>query len=182
MKSFKVSEFMVSLEDFLVIEEESSLLEVVLSLSEKQKEGNFHSTVFVKNKKEEIVGKLGILEVFKGIEPKYKEIEEIDLSRFGYSNDFIVSVLKNYDLWAHPLESLCKKIPQIKVKEIYKPLDEVEFVKETDSLDLAIHKMVMNNLQLLLVKNLEDNFVGVLRSIDVFLLICEQAQRCNLEG
>lgn len=180
MKSFKVSELMISLKDFLVVEEETSLLEVILSLGEKQKEGNFHSTVFVKNKKGEIIANLGILEIFKGIEPKYKEIAEIDLSRFGYSDDFVISVLKNYDLWAHPLENLCKKIPEIKVREIYKPLDSVEFVKKEDTLDLAVHKMVMNNLQLLLVKNEEEDLIGVLRAIDVFLLICKQAKKCNL--
>ncbi len=59
-------------------------------------------------------------------------------------------------------------------------IDTNETVSTEDSLDLAVHKMVMNNYTLLLVEE-DGSFVGVLRSIDLFFFICEQVEKCDLK-
>ncbi len=75
---------------------DTSLLEVILSLKEKkEKNANFHSTVFITDDRGKFIGKISILDILRGIEPKYKEVSDVDLSRFGYSEDFVLSILKN---------------------------------------------------------------------------------------
>jgi CBS domain-containing protein len=181
MKNLKVKKLVVPLDEFLVVNKDTSLLEVILSLKEKkEKNANFHSTVFITDDRGKFIGKISILDILRGIEPKYKEVSDVDLSRFGYSEDFVLSILKNYDLWAHPLENLCQNIPNILASEVARDIDTNETVSTEDSLDLAVHKMVMNNYTLLLVEE-DGSFVGVLRSIDLFFFICEQVEKCDLK-
>jgi predicted transcriptional regulator len=88
-------------------------------------------------------------------------------------------MLGNYGLWRKPLEDLCKKAAEIRVKQIMHTPGEGELVEEDASLDVAIHQLVMGHHQSLLVAR-DGEIVGILRLSDVFKEICERIKVCKL--
>jgi CBS domain-containing protein len=184
MQSIKVSELMVPLAEYATVSEEATLTEAVSALDEAQKrvEGDRekHRAVLALDKKGRVVGKLDQWTVLWGIEPRYKEIGNLrETSRYGFSPEFLKSMIKNYGLWRKPLEGLCRKAADIKVKDVMHTPTEGEYVAEDASLDTAIHLLVMGRHQSLLVTRGED-IVGVLRLSDVFKKISDNIKACKL--
>ncbi len=87
--------------------------------------------------------------------------------------------MKTYGLWAKPLEDICRKSPQIKVKDVMYTPTEGEYVSEEANLDEAIHQLVVGKHQSLLATRGE-KIVGILRLTDVFMEICEIMKACQL--
>jgi CBS domain-containing protein len=184
MQSIKVSELMVPLAEYATVSEEATLTEAVSALDEAQKrvEGDRekHRAVLALDKKGRVVGKLDQWTVLWGIEPRYKEIGNLrETSRYGFSPEFLKSMIKNYGLWRKPLEGLCRKAADIKVKDVMHTPTEGEYVAEDASLDTAIHLLVMGRHQSLLVTRGED-IVGVLRLSDVFKKVSDNIKACKL--
>ena len=102
-----------------------------------------------------------------------------ETSRYGFSPDFLRSMIENYGLWRKPLEGLCRKAAEMKVKDIMHKPAEGEYVGEDASLDTAIHLLVMGRHQSLLVTRGED-IVGILRLSDVFKKVCDSIKACKL--
>jgi predicted transcriptional regulator len=88
-------------------------------------------------------------------------------------------MIESYGLWRKPLEGLCRKAAELKVKHIMHAPAEVEFVGEDATLDTAIHLLVMGRHQSLLVTRGEE-IVGVLRLSDVFKKICDNIKACQI--
>jgi predicted transcriptional regulator len=94
------------------------------------------------------------------------------VSRCGFSPKFIKSMIAQYGLWQKPLDDICRKAAQIKVKDIMYTLTEGEYIEEDASFDEAIHQLVMGHHQSLLVTR-AGKIVGILRLTDVFGEICD---------
>jgi CBS-domain-containing membrane protein len=125
------------------------------------------------------VGKLSQLDVIKGLESGYKNLDLSGVKHTGFSPEFIRSLIKTYDLWSKPLEEVCRKAPSIKVKEIMYTPTEGEYVREDATLNEAIHQLVMGKHQSLLVTTGE-KIVGILRLTDVFHEIGEVMKACRV--
>ena len=183
MQTRKVKELMVPLEEYATVSEESSLYEAVLALEEAQdkfrKDRYTHRAILVYDKNRNIVGKLSQLDVIKGLESGYKNLDLSGVKHTGFSPEFIRSRIKTYDLWSKPLEEVCRKAPSIKVKEIMYTPTEGEYVREDATLNEAIHQLVMGKHQSLLVTTGE-KIVGILRLTDVFLEIGEVMKACRV--
>lgn len=183
MQTRKVKELMVPLEEYATVSEESSLYEAVLALEEAQdkfrKDRYTHRAILVYDKNRNIVGKLSQLDVIKGLESGYKNLDLSGVKHTGFSPEFIRSLIKTYDLWSKPLEEVCRKAPSIKVKEIMYTPTEGEYVREDATLNEAIHQLVMGKHQSLLVTTGE-KIVGILRLTDVFLEIGEVMKACRV--
>jgi CBS domain containing-hemolysin-like protein len=181
MQTRKVKELMVPLEEYATVSEESSLYEAVLALEEAQdkfrKDRYKHRAILVYDKNRNIVGKLSQLDVIKGLESGYKNLDLSGVKHTGFSPEFIRSLIKTYDLWSKPLDEICRKAPSIKVKEVMYTPTEGEYVREDATLDEAIHQLVMGKHQSLLVTTGE-KIVGILRLTDVFLEIGEVMKAC----
>jgi len=100
MKSCKVKELMVPLEDYATVSEDATLYEAVLSLEKTPKNfkpGTFrHRAVLVYDKNKKIVGKLGLLDILKALEPKYFEMQDRQgMKALGFSKHFMKSMLEN---------------------------------------------------------------------------------------
>jgi CBS-domain-containing membrane protein len=155
-----------------------------LALDEAQKrvEGDRdkHRAVLVLDKKGHVVGKLDQWSVLWAIEPRYREMGNLrETSRYGFSPEFIRSMIKSYGLWRKPLEGICRKAAEMKVKEIMQSPSEGEYVGENDTLDTAIHQLVMGHHQSLIVTRGED-IIGILRLCDVFRKICDNIKACTI--
>ena len=127
------------------------------------------------------MGKLSQLDVIKGLEAGYKKMGDFKgISHTGFSTDFIQSMVGKYDLWQKPLEDLCSRAPQIKVKDIMYTPTEGEFVPEEATLDQALHQLVVGHHQSLLVTKGGKEIVGILRLTDVFQEVCEMIKTCYM--
>jgi CBS domain-containing protein len=184
MRSIKVGELMVPLAAYATVSEEATLREAVLALEEAQKhvagDREKHRAILVLDKKGTVVGRLDQWTVLWALEPRYKQMGDLrETSRYGFSPDFLRSMIESYGLWRKPLEGLCRKAAEITVKDIMHTPVEVEFVGEDASLDTAIHLLVMGRHQSLLVTRGEE-IVGVLRLSDVFKKICDNIKACQI--
>jgi len=182
MKKITVKDLMVPLKEYATVSEDSTLYDAVTALEKAQadfdKAGEYyhHRAILVFNNINKIVGKLSQLDVLKALEPKYLDITEAGqpgrIATSGFSASFLKSMLENHSLLDKPIEEICKKAAILKVKDcMYIPVIG-EFVKETDSLSVAIHQLVMGHHQSLLVTD-DENITGILRLTDVFKEICK---------
>jgi CBS domain-containing protein len=175
---------MVPLAEYAMVSENETLYEAVLALEEAQEKFDQryykHRAILVFDKNKQIVGKLSQWDVIKGLEPRYEKIGDLKtISRFGFSAEFIRSMLKNYGLWEKPMDDICRKAGQTKVKDIMYTPTEGEYVREDASFDEAIHQLVIGHHQSLIVIK-EKEIVGILRLTDVFKKICDIIKTCQL--
>lgn len=185
MKNLKVKDLMVARSEYAVISEEADIHEAVLALEKAQQEFDQtryrHRAILVEDKSHRIVGKLGQLDILRSLEPKYQEMrtETPGMAKYGFSKKFLLSMLETYQLFNKPMEDLCKKAGQEKVvKYMHRPT-EGEFIDESDSLDKAIHLLVVGHHQSLLVTRKEE-IVGLLRLTDVFAAVFHAIKECAL--
>ncbi|MFP4236111.1 MAG: HPP family protein [Desulfonatronovibrio sp.] len=184
MEFTTVKKLMVPRQEYVTLPDSSTLYEAVVALENHEKESGkqrLHTTIIVVNQSDQAVSRLSIFDFMRGIEPKYNEISSINLNHFGFSNDYLESIFKKSGLWAEPLEKLCAKAVHIKIKEIMLDLSPSETIHISDSLNKALHKMILNKHESLLVMDDRDKFAGMIRSIDLFKLIREQIRECNYE-
>ncbi len=175
---------MVALNEYATVSEDGSLYDAILALEAAQKHiderREKHRAILVVDKGGKVVGKISQWAVLWAIEPRYKHIGDLrETSRFGFSPDFLKSMLETQGLWRKPLEEICKKASNISVTEIMHSPAEAELIGEDATLDEAIHAMVMGRYQSLLVTR-GDHIVGVLKQSDVFREICERIKACGL--
>jgi len=178
MQNTKVKDLMVPLSEYATVSEDATLNETVLALEKAQNEhqkGRYkHRAVLILDKENNVIGKVSQLDILRALEPKYdlfgdkNESSHIALSRFGFSKNFIESMIDQYDLWTKTLEDSCLTIGnQLKAKEfMYKP-SEAEQVDAETLFHEAIHMLVIGDHQSLLVTE-EKKIIGVLRLTDVF--------------
>lgn len=172
-----VKNIMVPLSDYPTVSTEATLKEAVEALEKAQI--NFdptryrHRAVLVYDENKKIVGKVSQLDVLKALEPKYDQMKDSKtLTRFGFSQEFMKSLFKQFQLLDKPLDDIGKKAGKLKVKEIMYTLSDGEFVEETATLNEAIHQFVLGHHQSLLVTK-DGEIVGILRQTDVFKEVFE---------
>ncbi|OQY00320.1 MAG: hypothetical protein B6I26_08505 [Desulfobacteraceae bacterium 4572_130] len=182
MKIKKVYEVMIPLSEYATVNENDTLKTAIKTLFLFQEaKSNLkyqHRAVLVYDENGEITGKVSSLDVLRALEPKYSQfghsprLTKIGLSRFGLSNEFLNSLVNNYNLWDESYEVLVKKAADLKVKSIMHSPDEGEYVNEDTTVAEAIHQLIIGHHQSLLVlKN--DKVIGILRLTDLFNLICD---------
>jgi CBS domain-containing protein len=172
----EVKDLMVPIEDYATVPQDATLYEAVIALEETQMRSHHHQyphrAVLVLDEGSKVVGKLSQWDLIKALEPGYGEITDSkSLSRFGFSPNFIRSMVKSRGLWQKPLDNLAEKAARIKVRSVMYTPAEGEFVDADASLDEGIHQLIMGHHQSLLVTS-GSRVVGVLRLIDVFFVIC----------
>lgn len=183
MKTISVSELMVPLEEYATVPLNANLHEAVLAL-EKAQAGfdpakHKHHSILVLDEHRNIVGKLVMHDILMALEPKYGALEaQGTLSRAGYSPDLIKSLFKDHFLWNEPLQFICSRVPNLKVRDFMEPPTDAAYIQESATLGEAIHQLVVCRYQSLLVKR-KDQVVGILRLSDVFTIICDKIKTCE---
>lgn len=182
MSSIKVKDIMVPLADYATVSQDADLYQAVRALKEAQaafsQKSYMHRAVLVYDDKNRIVGKLGMVDLIRGLEPGYKDIDLEKFASLGYGSHFTRSALENYRLWREPLDEICRRSFRIRVKNIMYTPSKGEYVDHEAGLDEAMHQLVIGHHQSLLVtKNKE--IVGILRLTDVFNEICSAIEACR---
>jgi len=184
MKSYRVNEMMVPLAEYATVSEDANLLEAVMALDRAQAvfdQARYrHRAILVLDQNGHIAGKVSQHDVLIALEQNYKDLlkkEKGALNRFGLSNMFIKYAMKEYDLWDKPLDHLCKKAIQRNVKEFMYTPTEGEFIDENETMNNAVHKLIIGNHHSLLVTQ-NGKIAGILRLTDVFETITNALKEC----
>ena len=190
MKTQKVKDLMVPLAEYATVPETATLLEAVKALKKAQaafgKQRDRHRAILVIDANNHIVGKLSQHDVLEALEPNYKEMrnqsEDGAIHRLGLSDAFFQKTLEQYHLWENALEGLCRKAIDLKVKRVMYTPDKGEFVKQSATMDEAIHRLIIGRHHSLLVTADRDprEIVGVLRLSDVFEVVGDSMLECEL--
>ncbi len=187
MKTKIVKDLMVPLADYATVSEDATLYNAIIALEEAQNKFDQsryrHRAILIYDKNRHITGKISQLDILRALEPKYDEMDNRrGMSHYGFSKKFLRTLREQFSLFDKPLEEICQKAALLKVKNIMYTPTEGEYVNENDSLDIAIHRLVMGRHQSLLVAKGGDtkNIIGVLRKTDVFMEVCEAIKACNL--
>lgn len=184
MKKRTIKEIMIPFAEYAAVHQDATLYEAVLALEKAQQEFDQiryyrHRAILVYDDNKRIVGKLSQLDVLKALEPKYKDVGDEAMHRFGLSKDYLSKLHEQFRLWDKPLNNLCQKAAKLKVKTIMYAPTEGECVSEDASLDEAIHQLVVGHHQSLLVTR-GGAIVGILRLTDVFREVCEEIKACEI--
>ncbi|MCP4622586.1 MAG: CBS domain-containing protein [bacterium] len=184
MKSYSVKDLMVPLSEYATVSEDATLYEAVLSLEEAQEKFEDkhtryrHRAVLILDKSGQVIGKVSQWDALKALEPKYQDmIDGEESHKLGISKQFMQSVLEDFNLFASPLDDICRKAGEQNVKLFMSTLTEGEYVAEEASLDIAIHQFIMGQHQSLLVTS-DKNIVGILRLTDVFAAVFHKMKEC----
>lgn len=184
MKSYSVKDLMVPLSEYATVTKDATLYDAVLSLEEAQE--NFkdkhtryrHRAILILDKDGGVIGKLSQLDVLRALEPKYTDMIEGEGShRFGFTKKFMQSMLEDYNLFADPLDDICRKAGEQNVKTFMYTPTEGEYVSEDASIDIAIHQLILGHHQSLLVAR-DKKIVGILRLTDVFAAVFHKMKEC----
>lgn len=177
MKPKLIKELMVPLKEYASVSQDATLMEAVAALKKAQAVFNpnkyRHRAILIYDQNKRIVGKVTMLSILRGLEPKYDQmLSDKGPAHLGFTRKFQKSIIEQFRLWEDPLEHLCEKGAQIKVKSFMTPLKEGEFIELQASLNEAIHQLVLGHHQSLMVTE-NERVVGVLRLTDVFAAVAE---------
>ena len=164
-----IKDLMVPLDQYGVVSEDATLLDAVKEYDEAMKRRDRSRqpfrAVLVKDKKGEIIGKLGQLAFLKALEPQHHMLA--DMSKFsssGVSEQFISSVMQHYRFFEGDISSLCARASNVKVRDMMHRVEE--FIEENASLSEAIYKLVLYDTLSILVTR-KGKVVGLVRLDDV---------------
>lgn len=184
MKSLTVKELMVPLSEYATVPVGSTLFDAIQALEKAQEEFDRtkyrHRAILILDHDKRVIGKLTQMDVLWALEPRGKDLKDIDeLNRFGFSQEFVRELKKERRMESEPLKALCTKAAQLKVEDFMKATTEGECVDEETSLDMAIHQLVLGNHLALLVTSGRE-IVGILRMTDVFAAVFHTMKECEL--
>jgi CBS domain-containing protein len=182
VKTIKVKELMVTLQDYATVQRGATLREAVFALEKAQlsldPSRHKHRAILVLDESGKVVSKIVMKDILVALEPNYGKVEGIEvLERSGYSPDLIKSMLKDNILWSEPLQFVRERATELKVSDFIQAPSEGEYIDENATLDEAIHQLVAYPYQSLLVTS-GDEVVGILRLSDVFSKICDTIKGC----
>jgi CBS domain containing-hemolysin-like protein len=184
MESIRVKDLMVPKEEYVVIDEDSTLFEAVIRLDEERAKHELgrcpHRAILVCDKQGRVLGKLNQIDVLRSLESKYNEIGDLKkVSGFGLSASFLKAVMDKFELWEAPLDDLCRKGAALRVGDLVSSPLEGEMIDIEASLNRAAHQLVVGHHQSLLVTSKGD-IVGILKLSDVFRTIVERMRACGI--
>lgn len=169
MNKIQVQEIMIPISDYVTVQKEDSLVEVLQLLERTRKSdiGHAHRDAIVVDTNGVFIGKITMLDVFRALEPNYKKVVRHQ-EKGVLTDEFVMKAVKEFNLWIEPTQTICERGSRLKVADVMHTAEKMEYVNETDTLETAIHLFVMGVHQPLIVKNTNGKVTGVLRFGDVF--------------
>lgn len=173
MKDFTVQDLMVPISEYATVPLSTTLIEATLALEQAQEaydHGKYQNrAILVLDKSGKVIGKISQLRVLKAIGGGNGNDDNIDdLRTFNFSETYIEQQREKKRLDSKILtEEVLTTAAMKKVEEFMQKPTPGEYVAESSSLDMAIHKLVAGTHLSLLVTRGEE-IVGVLRMADAF--------------
>ena len=170
MELKSIRDLMVSLDDYAVVFENATLREAVMALEAAQQrlpvERHPHRAVLVRDARDRVIGKIGMLSFLRALEPgSYKSTDFDVVARPGVSAQSIAEMKEHFRLLEESVADLCRSAGGLPVRNIMEPVGDG--IDENASLGEAIHQLVLRQVQSVLVKR-GPEVVGLLRLSDLF--------------
>jgi len=188
MEIITVESLMVPIEEYATVSRDATLYEAVKALEKAQEEQDrkryhyLHRSILVLDRNGRVEGKIGQLDVLMALEPKYKDMGDMEsLSRGGFSVDFMKSIMEMFSLCDIPFTDMCARAGDLKVKKFMNSLSEGEYVEADMALCEAVHMFVIGNHQSLLVTE-DGEIIGILRLTDVFKEVFQTMESHKLKS
>ena len=183
MKTTIVKDIMVPLSEYATVSDEASLIDAVAALKKSQADFDQakyrHRAILILDKDDNIVGKVNFQSILRALEPKYEGmLSDTGPLHMGFTRKFQKAMFESLKLWQDPLEQICRKAAQIKVKSFMVTPKESEMIEPEAELGEAIHQLVIGHHQSLLVTK-GRKIVGVLRLTDAFEVVAENILTCK---
>jgi CBS domain containing-hemolysin-like protein len=183
MNEIKVKEIMIPISKCLKVRKDQSLIEVFKALDQIRATENdaAHKDAIVLDESGDFNGKVTMIDIFRALEPRYGQVKQQQKMASMLSAGAVMKVAKDFDLWMEPTKTIRERANQLKVADVMHAPEKIEYIKEGDSLEKALHIYVMGVHQPLIVRNDNDDITGVLRFGDIFeafrrsLLSCDPA-------
>ena len=176
-----VKDVMIPISRYVTVKKNNTLIDVLAALenSRKSEAEHAHRDAIVVDEDGEFVGTVTMLDIFRALEPNYKKVDE--KKAMGTLTQFFVEkAVKEFNLWMEPMQDVCGRGAHKFVSEVMHVPAGADYVKEEDSIELALHKYVMGVHQPLIVKA-GDAVTGVLRFGDVFEVTRKAMLSCPIE-
>ena len=181
MNKIQVQKTMIPISNYVTVQKENSLVEVLQFLEQTRKSdtGHAHRDAIVVDADGVFIGKVTMFDVFRALEPNYKKIEQ--QQELGtLTADFVMKAVKDFNLWIEPTQTICDRGGRLTVADVMHIPEKAEYINETDTLEKAMHLFVMGVHQPLIVKNADGKVTGVLRFGDVFESVRKSLLECEL--
>ena len=185
MKTRQVKDMMVPIEDYATIHEEASIAEAIQALeSENKRHGDKpyrHQSLVVIDAYRHVVGRLSQVDIMHAMEPRYNDLGDARwLGRSVLTRQALVALREKFQLWEQPLSEMCRIIDSLQVRDFMQIPTEGEFVEEADTMNIAMHRIVMGRHHSLLVTRNKE-IVGILRSTDLFNVLYDMMAECPIQ-
>lgn len=179
MKEIQVKEVMIAIEDYASVKTENNLYEVLQALEESRRSRNDHAhrDAIVVDGEGNFIGKVTMIDIFRALEPGYRLVHN-KLHDGTLTAGFVESAVARFNLWLEPERSICERGAGKKVAEVMHVPQEVEYLREDDTLEKALNLYVMGVHQPLIVKQ-GDRVTGMLRFGDVFEVVRKELLNCS---
>jgi CBS domain-containing protein len=183
LKTTLVKDIMVPLSEYATVSEDATLSEAVAALKKSQADFDQakyrHRAILVLDRNSSIVGKVNFQCILKAIEPKYEEmLSDSGPAHLGFTRKYQKAMIESFKLLQDPLDQICKKAAQTKIKAFMVTPKESEMIEPEAPLGEGIHQLVLGHHQSLLVTK-ANKVVGVLRLADAVEVVSNAILGCK---
>lgn len=181
MDKIQVKEIMIPILNYVTVQKENSLVEVLqsLELARKSENEHAHRDAIVVDANGVFIGKVTMSDVFRALEPNYAKVEQRQETGV-LSADFVMKAAKDFNLWIEPTQTICQRGSRLKVSDVMHTPEKMEYIEESATLENALHLYVMGIHQPLIVKNKDGKVTGLLRYGDVFEAVRQRLLSCSV--
>ena len=181
MDKIQAKEIMIPILNYVTVQKENSLVEVLQSLEQarKSEKEHAHRDAIVVDANGDFIGKVTMIDVFRALEPNYAKLEK-QQAKGTLAYGFVMKAAKDFNLWLEPAQTICERGGRLKVSDVMHIPEKVEYIKEPDTLNKALHLYVIGLHQPLIVKNEDGKVTGLLRFGDVFEVVRQRLLNCNV--
>lgn len=181
MNKTQVKEIMIPISNYVTVQKENTIVEVLQSLEHARKSVNEHAhrDAIVVDANGVFIGKVTMIDVFRALEPNYTKVEQ-QQKNGTLTADFVMKAAKDFNLWIEPTQTLCERGGRLTVSDVLHTPGKMEYIEETATLENALHLYVMGSHQPLIVNNKDGKVTGVLRFGDVFEVVRQRLLSCSV--
>ncbi|MCW7753988.1 CBS domain-containing protein [Desulfobotulus sp. H1] len=177
-----VKDFMVPIEKFPVIQSSATFTEAVIALEKAQEAflaGRQEQRILlVRDDAGKIVGKLTPIDIVRGLEPNFDKVVDKEAGAFVSNVNYVIESMKQHtQLWSKPIDDLCGRATDIRVRDFIKGTPRSQVVPADASLNDALHAFVIFGHDAVFAMD-GAKVAGVLRFSDVYREIQRQIKTC----
>jgi Mg2+/Co2+ transporter CorC len=132
MKDILVKEAMISIANYVTVKKEDHLVEVLHAIERKRQSegGHAHRDAIVVDEKGQFVGKVTMIDIFRALEPNYKDVHH-ESAGGTLTQSFVSEAVKDFKLWLEPAKTICQRGASVAVADIMHTPDKSEYLEES---------------------------------------------------